>query len=456
MIASFDAISFDAMPEPPRGAIGGHLGEWLGVENARGVLERLLRYAEACGPVARVSLGPVRLVLISDAAVASEVLSDPRANHKGAAYVLTRVVLDNVLLLNGEAWRSHRKTYRAALRGVDAVGAARAVVARYADELARDAPPARVMLDELVWRLVGDVVGRFVAGVSMPAHLEPHRHRVQYELAAVGIDLQCRPWAYLSPARWWRLRASVLAMRAFFRGAVRARLAAPDDAIADVLNGFVALAREGEHPGDEDAIQEAIVNYFFTAHDVLASSTAWTLWLIAERPELQRRLRASLAADGDPDELRRVVKEGLRLFPGYGLFGRTTRAPMTIAGYHVPAGTLLIVSPFVTHRLDRHWPDASRFDPDRWRGRGTGTPPAAAHGDYLPFGSGARGCLASHLAFPVVETIVGDLVRRFDLRAEPDHDPGIVYLGTAYTKRGMPVRVTPADDARDRPAAPAR
>lgn len=432
-----DAAPYLAIPEPPRWGRAGHLPEWLGLENARSVLERLLDYAEQCGPLARVTLGPVRLLSIADPAIAAEVLADPRANHKGAAYVLTRVVLDNVLLLNGEAWETHRRIYRQALRHVDAVSAAREVARARADRLAEGA--REVVLDEVVWRLVGDVVGRFVAGVELTDELEPHRHRVQYELAAVGIDLQCQPWAYLDPTRWWKLRRSVRASRAFFRSAVEQRIASGEER-PDVLGGFLALAREGSYPGDADAIQEGVVNVFFTAHDVLASSTAWTLYLLAQRPELQARLRART----DPDELRRVVKEGLRLFPGYGLFGRTTLDDMVIGGHHVPRGTMLIVSPFVAHRLERHWKDARTFDPDRWIGRSPAPPPPQARDEFLPFGSGARGCLASHLAFPVMETIVREVIDRVELRADPAHDPGISYVGTAYTKRGMPVAVAPA------------
>lgn len=437
------ALPFKKMPEPPRFGLAGHLPEWLGVENARDVLARLQRYAAQCGPVARVSLGPVRMVVISDADIAAEVLADPRANHKGAVYGLTRVVLDNVLLLNGAAWERHRRIYRQALRGVDAVGAATLVVRRFLAELVVGEAPLR--LDTAVFRLVGDVVGQFVAGVRIPDELEPHRRRVQHELAAVGIDLQTQPWTYLSPLRWIRLRRSVAAVRRFFAVAVRRRLLAGDD-VPDVLGGFLALARAGEYPGDADSLQEGVVNFFFTAHDVLASSATWVLYLLAQHPAIQSELRAALRA-GDGDLLRRIIKEGLRLYPGYSLFGRTTRATMTIGGYVVPRGTMLIASPYVTHRLERRWEEPGRFDPDRWRGRATGTPAPTAKDSYMPFGTGARACLASHLAFPVLEAVVAEIVGHLELQAVPGHDPGLAYWGTAYPRHGMPVRVRPAPAA---------
>lgn len=438
---------YTAMPEPARGSLGGHLGHWLGLENAKGVLFRLLAYAEACGPVARVTLGPVRLVLISDARVAAEVLADERANFKGAAYILTRAVLDNVLLLNGQAWATHRKAYREALRDVDVIGSANRVALRKLDGVTG----GPLALDKFVSELCGDVVADFVAGVELEPSFEPHRQRIQYELAGLGIDLQCQPWRYLSPSRWLKLRESVEAARKFFRSAVERRLQQPNAAARDVLNGFIALAREGSYSGASEPLQEGVVNFFFTAHDVLTSSTSWCLYLLARHPAIQARLRATFRdtpaaaldrrALDENDELGRVVCEALRLFPGYALFGRTTQADMPIGGYHVPKGTMVIVSPFVTHRLERHYPRASHFDPERWRGMSLAPTPTGATGQYMPFGAGARGCLASHLALPIMKTLVAQLVRRFELVADPQHEPKIAYWGTAYSDNGLPVTV---------------
>jgi cytochrome P450 len=440
--------AFDQIPEPPRkSGLTGHLPEWMGYQNATSVLTRMLRYAEECGPLARVTLGPAKMVVVSDAQLAGEVLADPRANYKGASYVLTRAVLDNVLLLNGQAWEKHRALYRRALKNVDAVGTAREVTRATMKRWLKG--PGERPLDKDVLALVGNIVGSFIASTEVSEHFEPHRHRVQYELAAIGIDLLCQPWTFLSPSRWRDMRRSVREARRFFRATVDRRMHRPDPNVRDVLNGFVSLAASGDYPGDADALTDGVVNFFFTAHDVLASSTAWTLHLLAEHPDAQRRLRHALLhgspAEGDA-ELERVVKEGLRLFPGYGLFGRTVQEDLTLGGYQIPKGTLIIVSPFVTHRLERYWPHADKFDPERFRERPRGTPPAAARDHYLPFGAGARACLASHLAFPVVETVVREVITRCELEATPGHDPGLLYWGTSYARHGMRVTVRAANE----------
>jgi cytochrome P450 len=419
----------------------GHLPEWLGLANAKDVLGRLLRYAERCGPVARVRLGPVDLVLVADGELARRVLDDERANHKGAAYILTRAVLDNVLLLNGAEWAAHRKTYRAALRGVDPVSRARAIAAAELGRISR----GTLRLDAFVSRILARVVSRFVAGIEPPVGFEPHRALIQHELAGLGIDLQCQPWTYLDPRRWTRLRHAVAETRRLFRAAIEERLATHDPTRpSDVLDGFRALADEGSFPRGVEAAVDAVVNFFFTAHDVLTSSTTFALHLLARSPSVADRLREELSRASDDESvlLHQVVRESLRLFPGYALFGRTLQADTEIGGYQVPRGTLLIVSPWVTHRLERHFPNASEFRPERWAAEGRSPVSVGVRDHFLPFGSGHRACLASHLAVPILRTTVAETVRALTLRA-PNVEPTIAYWGTAYVEGGLFVDVDP-------------
>lgn len=453
------ALPYASIPEPPRVGRLGHLGEWLGLENAKRVLDRLLRYAEVCGPLARVTLGPIRMLVVSDAELAARLLDDERANYKGASYILTRAVLDNVLLMNGDAWRTSRDAYRKALRDVDVRTVAADCTERFADRIAKEAASrGSAQLERGVSDLVREIVGRFVLGAQLPESFEKDRVLIQYELAGLGIDLQCQPWTYLSPARWLRLRRAVHSARATFREHVERRLARPDTNARDVLSGFLRLARAGEYPGDAASLVDGCVNFFFTAHDVLTSSASFCLHLLSRHPEVAVRLRdESSSTPSEPATLGRpvldgVIKESLRLYPGYSLFGRTLQADVVVGGYEIPRRTLVIVSPFVTHRLERNFADAKRFDPDRWRTRGPATLAPNAGDGYLPFGAGARGCLASHLAVPILKTIAETTTRRLELRALPGHTPRLAYWGSAYSENGLPVTVARvASGARSEP-----
>jgi enediyne biosynthesis protein E7 len=438
---------FREMPRPRAHPILGNLPEWLGMHKGRTVLQRLHGYALECGPLARVPLGPTSIVSVTGVDLVAELLAGEAANYKGWTYILTRAVLDNVLLRNGAAWTHGRRQYRQALQQADmlasADGRAAAVVESWRHE--RTARP--VDLAALAHRLVGDTVAHFVAGTRIDEALDADRARIQHELAAVGMDLQCQPWAYLWPPRWTSLRASVARMRAHFATVVRARRAAGCVPTPDVLQGLLQLARRGEHDADDLAIADTLINIYFTAHDVLASSTGWCLWLLATHPDVQSRLRAELRAVGPGprsadallavDHLGQVVKEALRLYPGYALFGRNPQAPLRLQGFDVPRSALLIVSPWVIHRLPRYFDDPERFDPERWRRDPHGVPPPRPEGGYLPFGAGRRACLASRLAFPTMKLLVARLIEATELTPRAGHVPRLRYCGTVVSENGL-------------------
>jgi cytochrome P450 len=136
----------------------------------------------------------------------------------------------------------------------------------------------------------------------------------------------------------------------------------------------------------------------------------------------------------------RVVKEAMRLYPPVYGMARRTGAPGVFGGYLLPAGSVVLVSPWVTHRHPRHWDRPAVFDPDRFTpGREAGRHRHA----YLPFGAGPRACLGSHFAMLEAVVATAVIVRGYRLQTPP----GPVPLATGVTLRpaaALPCRLQPA------------
>ncbi|GJS65461.1 cytochrome P450 CYP82D47-like protein, partial [Tanacetum coccineum] len=65
--------------------------------------------------------------------------------------------------------------------------------------------------------------------------------------------------------------------------------------------------------------------------------------------------------------LQAVVKETLRLYPAAFLGGpRVFSEDCTIAGYHVPKGTWLLINMWKLHRDPNIWSDPCEFRPERF------------------------------------------------------------------------------------------
>jgi cytochrome P450 len=149
------------------------------------------------------------------------------------------------------------------------------------------------------------------------------------------------------------------------------------------------------------------------------------LRLLAEHPEAMKRAREEIlrhfGANGDPayqdlenlDYLNAVVLETLRLYPS-AAFTRTCDHDVVLQGgkYIIPAGTQILIVPFIVHRDERYWERPDEFLPERFLNEELDRLSNDARGNslqsrigricakkaYLPFSLGPRNCVGRPLA----------------------------------------------------------
>jgi cytochrome P450 len=131
----------------------------------------------------------------------------------------------------------------------------------------------------------------------------------------------------------------------------------------DDLLGMMLEMRDadsGEGLSDQQARDE-VVTIFFAGHETTAATLSWAFYLLSQHPQVEERMRAEVNSvlDGrvpafaDLPKLvyiQQVISEVLRLYPAAYLFAREAVVDDVLDGYHVPANTLIFLSPFVTHR----------------------------------------------------------------------------------------------------------
>ena len=111
-----------------------------------------------------------------------------------------------------------------------------------------------------------------------------------------------------------------------------------------------------------------------------------------------------------------ITGEGMRLFPPAWLTTREVVQPTTIRGVDLAVGAQVIVSPWLTQRDPRWWPDADEFRIDRWLYPDEQRPKWA----YFPFGGGARGCIGEHFAMLEATIILAEVARRWTISPAGD------------------------------------
>jgi cytochrome P450 len=165
----------------------------------------------------------------------------------------------------------------------------------------------------------------------------------------------------------------------------RDRAGGQTDDRADLI---AALAASGESPA---RIRDTVLMTMLAAHHTTGVAISWTLYLLAEHPDVAGRVAAEIdrvlgdrAAPeyGDLKELTcldRALKEAMRLYPPGPYGAREATEDLVLGEYEVLAGTTIFYPFWAVHMNPEYWPDPHVFDPDRFPEGVGGTPAARLH-----------------------------------------------------------------------------
>jgi cytochrome P450 len=174
-------------------------------------------------------------------------------------------------------------------------------------------------------------------------------------------------------------------------------------------------------------VRDQALTLLAAGHDTTAHALTWTLYLLARHPAALRRVVAEqrevlAGAAPTPDTLRQLVylemvaKEALRLYPPAWAGVRIAATEIAYQGYRIPAGTSVIYSQWLSHRLPDVFHDPLVFRPERFDpAHGEEHPPFA----YVPFGGGARLCLGMTFALQEIKVVLSALLAHWRLALEP-------------------------------------
>jgi cytochrome P450 len=221
----------------------------------------------------------------------------------------------------------------------------------------------------------------------------------------------------------------------------------PDDLLSRLMK---VRDEETGQAMPESLLRDEAITVFFAGHETTARTMTFAWYALATNPKVTERLHEELdrvlgGRIPTPDELRQlpytlqVVKEVLRLYPAAPFYIRDAVSADRLAGFDVPAGAGVMLSPYYTHRHPQFWDDPEVFDPDRWtRERET-----ARHGHaYHPFAAGQRICIGNNFSLLETHLLLAMLAQRFTPRLRPGFAPRWTMQGTLGIANGLPMVIT--------------
>ncbi|MBI4953314.1 MAG: cytochrome P450 [Myxococcales bacterium] len=438
-------------PKQPPGPEG-HLLLGCMPELARDPLAFLIGLHRHYGDIVRFQVPGHTLVLLARPEHAAHVLVDhPRRYPRSAGYRrLSEAFGQGLLTSEGEQWRQLRRRTQPAYGHERVGGYGAAITAEIERALARwdkcvgqDIDVA----DELM-KLTLAITGRLMLGIDLASDDEAAR--------SVGLAIRfasrhlSSPLAGLLPTPD---RSAFLTAVADFDAllttlvAERRREGAGRRDVLDML-----LAARDEDTGLEltdEQVRSELLTFLVAAHETTSVALTWALYLLSKYPAAARRARAEIAAarrSGDasgPGGTPRlpfvdmVLEESLRLYPPIYALAREAAGDDLVGGFAIASGTVVLLSPWILHRLPDVWPNPEGFDPERFVA-GTALLHKCA---YVPFAGGPRKCVGQPLAMLEMRLVLAGVLSRFHLDLAPSFEPGLESSAGMRPRNGMKMTV---------------
>ncbi len=170
--------------------------------------------------------------------------------------------------------------------------------------------------------------------------------------------------------------------------------------------GMLMAARDketGEPMPDREMLDEAMT-LVVAGHETSASALNWTWYLLATHPQAYARVADEVAkldpharlsyADAEAlRETRAAILEAMRLYPPGWILSRRTLTDDVLSGHRIPAGTDVMLSPYLIHRHPAHWDAPGEFRPERFM-----EDDPRDRWIYVPFAAGPRHCVGENFA----------------------------------------------------------
>ena len=419
----------------------------------RDPLSGLVRLHRRHGDLAEFWVGRRHILYVGDPILAEEILIRQRdATIKDTiTRELSEVLGQGLVTSDGTTWKQHRAAIAPSFQPRHLAGYAEAMVQSTLESLP---PTGSVDAHAHLTEITLHIVLRTIFGAEPTGEAGEVGELVEALMEAFHQEHRTL-WRFVPKAVPAAHRRDVVHARAKLDARIHALItqarAQPDGEA--LIHRLIAAQTDGTGMTD-DELRDELLTLFLAGHETTSLLLSYTLWLLAEHPEMLARVHAELdevLGDRPPTvaDLKQltftnaVLDESLRLYPPAWAIAREVVGPLELRGRTVPLGSQIVISMWMLHRDPRFWVGPERFRPDRWiNGETTDLPRLA----YMPFGAGARICVGNHFAKMEATLVLASLLQHRSVQPEPGYVPELIAAVTMRPRNGVQVRLSERAD----------
>ena len=423
------------------------------------------------GDIARARLGPFITHTVAHPEYVKHVLQDNSRNYiRGRFYENFKLGIGvGLLTTDGEAWMSHRRVaaplfHKRWLDGFsESMGESLDTVIEGWRGCAQNGQPIDIV-PEMITLSIG-IVGKLMFNEDLTRFAneigEFTEVAVQAMMPQGNLHDVLPPW--VPTPHNLRLARTRRAYDQIITAKIDEHRRKPFD--GDTLIARLLAAHDEAGAGwTRQQLRDEVTTLLMAGYETTGTGLAWMLYAMSTHPHLLQNLREELdqvlggrpatAADiPNLPYLQMIVEESLRLYPPVWAYPRSAIEDDEIGGYHIPAGSAVFVSPYLTQRHPDVWENPEAFIPERFEPNKI----AARHNyAFFPFGGGPRKCIGLHVARMHMQFTLAAVAQNFDVDIVPGQNLHYGKLTSLRPMEGMLATLHPIRRTRAlrRPNAP--
>ncbi|MEY3401732.1 MAG: hypothetical protein RLZZ86_1347, partial [Cyanobacteriota bacterium] len=194
----------------------------------------------------------------------------------------------------------------------------------------------------------------------------------------------------------------------------------------DILNLLMSAQDENGQVMTDVELRDELMTLLVAGHETTATAISWAFYWIHKLPEVREKLLAELDTLGEDYDSNTVFKlpyltavcnETLRIYPvGMLTFPRRVKTPISLCGYQLEPGTIVVGSIYLAHHREDIYPEHDKFRPERFLER------QFSPYEFLPFGGGARRCIGLAFAQMEMKLILAKVLKTWSMKLVSTHE----------------------------------
>ncbi|CDH59811.1 cytochrome p450 [Lichtheimia corymbifera JMRC:FSU:9682] len=226
-----------------------------------------------------------------------------------------------------------------------------------------------------------------------------------------------------------------------------------DDRDKDLLTLMLeAQQHDGEAVMTNEELKSNLCVFFLAGHDTTANALNFAVYYMAMNKDIQEKAREeAIRVLGDNPEdvipnseqvkslpyIDMVIKETLRMNPpASAIFARKPTEDTDLDGVFIPKGQSVALDIYQLHHNPTVWKDPEVFDPERFSPGGEYDQLSTTGMPWLPFSSGSRVCIGMNFSMDEQRVVLSMLLRKYewDLPQDSPHRKKLMLEGLGLTK----------------------